>query len=464
MRRWPRQSPDDILTQLERLSSKDMDVKGGRMFSHVYDHGDPILDRLSRNAYQMYMDKTMLNFTVYPSVLQLEREVVSIVKGLFNAGDEAAGNYTYGGTESIFLALKTARDYMSREKGIDRPNIVLPYTGHPAFIKSAEYLGIEVRLARLTKDFTVDLEDVNEKIDGETIAIIGSAPSYPYGTIDDIEGLSQIALENDTWLHVDACIGGFILPFLRDLGQEIPSFDFTLEGVKSLSVDLHKYGYTPKGGSVILYRSRELRRHQIYVNASWPGYPLVNTTVLSTRSAGPLAAAYATLKYLGYEGYLELSRRVLEAREMIVDGLRSMGFTILGRPVSSIVSFTSDEVDLYRLAQEMRGRGWYLQIQPGSSYLGFPTSIHLTITPVHRDNVDEFLEELGSAVESIGEKEAVDTQLEIPPLDDIEDIMRFLGLDDLSFDRMDIVNRLIHLLPPEEVERVFREVVNRLFP
>jgi len=439
MSRWDRHAPEEILRELELLSRGDMGADGHRLFSHVYDPGDEGLRRLSREAYLRYMDKTMLNFTIYPSVLKMEREVVSIVKGLFNAGEGAVGNYTYGGTESIFLALKTARDYMAREKGVSKPNIILPVTGHPAFIKASEYLGIEVRLAGLDDEYRADLEDVNEKIDRDTVAVIGSAPSYPYGTMDDIEGLSELALDHDTWLHVDACIGGFILPFLRDLGAEIPPYDFELEGVKSLSVDLHKYGYTPKGGSIILYRDRELRLPQIYVNASWPGYPLVNTTILSTRSAGPLAAAYATLKYLGYEGYLKLARKVLEAREVIIRGLRRMGFEILGRPVSSIVAFTSSEVDLYILAQEMMRRGWYIQLQPGSAHLGFPTSIHLTITPVHWESADEFLEELERTISEIRG-------------------------DRLSFDKMDLVNRLIHLLPPQEVEKIFREVVNRLYP
>jgi len=464
MSRWDRHAPEEILRELELLSRGDMGADGHRLFSHVYDPGDEGLRRLSREAYLRYMDKTMLNFTIYPSVLKMEREVVSIVKGLFNAGEGAVGNYTYGGTESIFLALKTARDYMAREKGVSKPNIILPVTGHPAFIKASEYLGIEVRLAGLDDEYRADLEDVNEKIDRDTVAVIGSAPSYPYGTMDDIEGLSELALDHDTWLHVDACIGGFILPFLRDLGAEIPPYDFELEGVKSLSVDLHKYGYTPKGGSIILYRDRELRLPQIYVNASWPGYPLVNTTILSTRSAGPLAAAYATLKYLGYEGYLKLARKVLEAREVIIRGLRRMGFEILGRPVSSIVAFTSSEVDLYILAQEMMRRGWYIQLQPGSAHLGFPTSIHLTITPVHWESADEFLEELErtiSEIRGMGEDKHMD---EVPELDSIDQLMRYLGLDRLSFDKMDLVNRLIHLLPPQEVEKIFREVVNRLYP
>lgn len=465
MSRWERLDKDEILKRLDELSSNDLDPEGGKLFSHIYDPGLDELKELSRRAYLKYLDKTMLNFTIYPSILKMEWEVVSIVKSLFNGGKESIGNYTYGGTESIFLALKTARDYMKEKKNVSKPNIVVPYTGHPSFIKSAQYLGLEVRLASLTEEYTVDVDDMKEKIDGDTVAIVGSAPSYPYGTMDDIVALSDLALEEDVWLHVDACIGGFVLPFLKELGEDIPPFDFTLEGVKSISVDLHKYGYSPKGGSIILYRSRELRLHQIYVNASWPGYPLVNTTVLSSRSAGPLAAAYATLKYLGYEGYLNLTRKILDARKTIVEGLRDIGFKILGKPVSSIVAFTSDDIDLFILAERMKEWGWYLQLQPGSAELGFPTSIHLTISPIHSETAGEFIERLRTVTE---DPKVRGYRPEIPEeilsMDDLSKLMDFLGLKDLSFSRMDLVNRLIHMLPPYEVERVFRAVVNELFP
>jgi len=463
MIRWERLNKDEIMKVLDDLSSNDHEIEGGRLFSHIYDPGIDELKEISISAYLKYIDKTMLNFAIFPSILKMEREVIHIVKKLLNGGDEVAGNYTYGGTESIFLALKTARDYMKANRDITKPNIVIPYTGHPAFLKSADYLDIEVRYASLTDEYTVDVDDLNKKIDRHTIAIIGSAPNYPYGTIDNIKALSEIALEKDIWLHVDACIGGFVLPFLKDLGLDIPPYDFTLEGVSSISIDLHKYGYTPKGGSIILYRNRGYRLHQIYINASWPGYPLVNTTVLSSRSAGPLAAAYTTLKYLGYRGYLELTKKILEAKEEIMDGLERLGFRILGKPVSSIVTFTSDDIDLFILAEKMRSKGWYIQLQPGSLKMGFPPSIHLTISPVHSVTSSEFIEDLKQVVEEVRDYH-IEIPDEIPSLKNLDELIELLGLKDLSFNRMDLVNRLIYMLPPEEVEKVFKEVINKIYP
>ncbi len=461
---------DKIFEDLKKMASRDLDPKSGMLFSHIYETGDDKLYEVAVEAYKMFMDKTMLNFTVYPSILDMENRIISMVSKLFH-GENPSGNFTYGGTESIFIAMKAARDYYRHIYGYDeRVKIVIPYTGHPAFIKAAKFLGIEISYAKVDESYEVDIEDVKGLLDGKAIILVGSAPSYPYGVIDDIKALSEIAMEKNYWLHVDACIGGFILPFFKMLGEDIDDFDFILEGVKSLSADLHKYGYTPKGASVILYRDREYRKYGLYINASWPGYPLVNTTILSTRSAGPLAASYAVLNYLGIKGYLRYAKSILNAKNKIINGLSKMGFQIIGRPKSSIVAFTSREIDIFKLADILRRLGWYVQLQPGSKSLGFPPSIHLTISPIHERLIDGFIEDVKKGIELIEEEGSIDIgnilslfDLEISKMSDASTLMDLLGLREMDFSNMEVINKLIHYLPPETVENTFLEIINHLY-
>jgi glutamate/tyrosine decarboxylase-like PLP-dependent enzyme len=309
--------------------------------------------------------------------------------------------------------------------------------------------------------FKVSADDVNEVLGDKTAMIVGSAPNYPFGVVDDIETLAELA-EGKFWLHVDACIG-FVLPFFKKLGENIPPFDLALDGVSSLSVDLHKYGYAPRGASVILYKDPGKRLNHVFVKANWPGYPLVNTAVLSTRSAGTLAASWAVLHHLGIEGYLELSEQILGAKRKLFKGLPKLGFRILGKPESSLLAFTSNEINPLVLAMEMKKLGWYIQAQPGSKALGYPKSIHLSISPYHCKIVDSFLADLKEATERASKKDVdvigvlKDIDLSSPKLDGLE-VLGIRG-GELPED-MSLINELIHLLPPEIVEEVFRRVVN----
>jgi glutamate/tyrosine decarboxylase-like PLP-dependent enzyme len=467
---------DEIIRKLKDMCVNDLEPHSGTLFAHIYDTGDPQLLELGKHVFQMFMDKTMLNFTVYPSVLRIENELVSMVSNLLNGDEDVVGNFTYGGTESIFMAMKAARDYFMDTRGNRVPEAIIPLTGHPSFYKSAKFLGIRMRVAPVDPEtYKVDVDKVNDMVTRDTAIIIGSAPNYPYGCVDDISSLGEIAVDNGVWLHVDACIGGFVLPFFKMLGENIPKFDFEVEGVTSISIDLHKYGYAPKGASLILYRNKMYRRYQIYVNASWPGYPLVNTTVLSTRSAGPLAASYAVINYLGIEGYLNLARKILDAKRSLMRGLSRLGFKILGIPHSSILSFTSNEINLFLLADIVKKRGWYVQLQPGSKHLGLPPSIHLTISPVHSVSTDRFLAELSNAIEEV-------RGMQEPPVEeivrmfrvgevsiedlgkDIPNIMNVLGISSESISGdMALINMLLHELPPDVVEYLFNLIVNELF-
>jgi len=468
---------DSILKKLMEYSKMDLNPRGGRLFAHFYETGIDELYEVSKEAFKMYIDKTMLNFTVYPSVLELENQVVSMVASLFHASKDVVGSFTYGGTESIFIAMKAARDYFYSVEGrVNTPEVIIPATGHPAFYKSAHLLGLKMRVAPVDpNEYKVDVDKVNELTSEKTVMIVGSAPNYPYGSIDDIEWLSEIASDKGKWLHVDACIGGFVLPFFKMLGEDIPKFDFELDGVTSLSADLHKYGYVSKGASIILYKSKEYRLHQIYVNASWPGYPLVNTTLLSSRSAGPLAASWAVLNYLGMDGYLALAKKILSAKRKILNGLEKLGFKIVGKPESSIAAFTSDDVEISLLSDEMKKRGWYIQVQPGSKYLGFPASIHLTISPIHDELSERFLKDLKEARDEVSnkpkppvegfirqtgilEKSVEELKRELPIL------MQMLGISTKTISgEMSFINMLLRELPPEIVEYVFKLIINELF-
>ena len=459
--RFPNSAPkEEIFAKLKEYTSKDLNPYSGKMWGHYYATGRNDLVEIARKAFLEFMDKTMLDFTTYPSILRMENEVVGIVADLMN-GENVAGNFTYGGTESIMLAVKAARDeFKKRNGGI--PEIILPETAHPAFYKAADFLGLRVVRVKVDREtFKASADDVVEAISDKTAILVASAPNYPFGVVDDVEAFGELALDHGLWLHVDACIGGFVLPFFKKLGENVPPFDFSVEGVASISVDLHKYGYTPRGASVILHRDPSKRMNHIFVMASWPGYPLVNTAVLSTRSAGTLAASWAVLNYLGFEGYLELSKKILGAKKQILKGLPKLGFRILGKPESSLLAFTSDEVNPFILSKEMEKLGWYIQSQPGSKPLGYPKSVHLSISPYHFEIVDLFLEDLRKASDRAREVEAIDAMEVLEKIDLSTGKFDALGIkngrlpDDLS-----VINELIHLLPPEVVEEVFKKVVN----
>ncbi len=467
---------DSILKELEEVTKEDLNPLTGKMFGHSYETGDNILRELSMKVYKAFMHKTMLDFTVYPSLVKLENEIVSMVLSIMHGEENSTGSFTYGGTESIMLATKASREYFRKKKGEGVvPELILPMTGHPSFVKAAEYLNMKVKFAPVDyKTLKVDVDKVNELINDRTAMIVGSAPNYPFGTIDDIAALSDIAIDKKVWLHTDSCIGGFVLPFFKMLGEKIPDFDFKLPGVYSISADLHKYGYAPKGASVVLYRSKELKLGQIFVGTRWPGYPLVNTAVLSTRSAGPLAASWAILKYLGVKGYKDTASRILSAKRKIILGLKEMGFQILGEPESSLVAFTSDEVNLSKLSSIMEKKGWYIQVQPGSDYLKFPSSIHLTLSPVHDELARDFLADLKEALEEakkMGESDQLKANIlrmirDMEPNKIIEELPRLLEYVGVSSEKvpkdLELVDELIKSLAPDLVEVMLKHVINEI--
>lgn len=469
-------SLDNIRGYLDQFSRGDMSDESGRLFSYIYESGRADLEKM-KEFYLEFMNKNALDFTVFPSSLKLENDIVAMTGSLLNGDSSVVGNFTSGGTESIMLAVKTARDYFISKNGKSstKPELIMPNTAHPAFVKAAHYFSLELKIVPVNrKTYKVEQSEVINAVTDRTAMIVGSAPSYPTGIIDSIEELGDIAGDNNLWLHVDACLGGFILPFLKLLGQDIPDFDFSVKGVNSMSVDLHKYGYTPKGASVVLYRNRDLRIHQLFTNASWPGYPIANTTLQSTRSTGPQAAAWATLNYLGVKGYRQLATKVMSARAKLMTGLKELGYETLGNPQASVVAFQNDNIDIFALADLMKNDGWYIQVQPGSEELGYAASLHMTLTAAHDDSISGFLDSLRKNTRILEEggnsENHTDSISEFGNLSS-EDLNTFTGFiaqalsgaDQGDSFSMSTINRLIRTMPHDIVETLFREIVNQVF-
>jgi sphinganine-1-phosphate aldolase len=288
-------SQEAVMAALETYGEKDLPWREGGTFAYVYEGGRDV-EAVVKQAYTRYLTENALDPTVYPSLLRFENEIVSMAINHLRGDEQCVGNFTSGGTESCMLAVKAARDYARSERGIAEPEIIMPVTAHACFQKAAHYFDMKMHLVPVDPEtWKVRPEDMAAAINENTILLVGSACQYAHGVIDPIVALGALALEHDLLLHVDGCIGGFVLPYFRRLGADIPDFDLSVPGVTSMSMDFHKYGYAAKGASVVLYRSKELRRHQIFTAATWTGYSVINPTMLSTKSGGPMAACWAVL-------------------------------------------------------------------------------------------------------------------------------------------------------------------------
>ena len=316
---------EEIFARLETFKKNDLKWQEGRAFGYVFDPGKDVM-AVGKKAYSAFLSENGLDFTVFQSLQKLEKELASFGAQHLRGDENVVGNFSSGGTESIILAVKAARDYYREKRpDIKQPEMVLPTTAHAAFHKAAHYLGVNVVPVSVDpQTFKVDADKVLEAITANTIMLVGSAPSYAQGIIDPITELSDIAREKDLWLHTDACMGGFLLPYFRRLGEPVPDFDFRVPGVSSISMDLHKYAYTPEGASLVLYRNKALRKHQIFACSDWIGYTIVNNAVQSSKSGGPMAAAWAVLNYMGDDGYLEIARKKLSAVKKIAAGIEKI--------------------------------------------------------------------------------------------------------------------------------------------
>ncbi len=383
-----------LLVELGARQARDVDWKSGRAFSLAYYAGDDVYD-LAQRAYAKYLSTNALNVGAFPSLRGLQAEVVEMVSDLLHGGPEAAGFMTSGGTESILLAVKAART-RGRQRGIDAPEMVLPTTAHAAFEKGAEYFGVKSVRVPVGADFRADAAAMARALTPNTMLLVASAPAYPQGVIDPVAAIAALAAERDINCHVDACMGGITLPMMERLGYPIPPFDFRVPGVTSISVDLHKYGYTAKGAAVILHRTKALRKHQTFVTDNWLGGLYASSGLLGTKGGGAIAAAWAVMRYLGEEGYLRLTRVAREATEALVAGLRATpGVVVLGEPEATLVAFTFTDADAFAVGDALGQRGWHVdQQQP-------PPSLHCMVNAVHAPVIAEFLRALHSALAAV---------------------------------------------------------------
>ncbi|MER5862972.1 aminotransferase class V-fold PLP-dependent enzyme [Kitasatospora sp. NPDC002040] len=473
----PARSAPEVLAELRALRGADAPTRGGRTFAYVYDAALAGLDELAAAAYTEYATVNGLDMTVFPSVARLENDVVGAAAALLGAPG-VQGSFTSGGTESILLAVKTARDHARAVRGVTRPQLLLPSTAHAAFHKAAGYLGLETVVVPVDPETCrADADAVAAAITDRTVLTVASAPSYPHGVVDPVAAIAAAAAERGVLCHVDACIGGWLLPYLRRAGRPVPAFDLTVPGVTSLSVDLHKYGYADKGASVVLYRDAELRRYQYFAHAGWPGYPVINPTVQGTKSAGLLAQAWAVLRHVGEDGYTALAAGVADASDRLLAGLRGIeGVRVLGDPAAGLVSFTLREGTslLLHLADELRERGWYLQ--PQLSHGGLPANLHLTLTPATVGRVDLLLADLAEALAAARalppvavDPGVLDLAAALDPEslgpDEVAAVLAFAGLPGPGGlpSRMAPVLVLLDALPEPLQERLLAEFVGSIF-
>ena len=401
---------EELISELRGGRGDDADWRRGRTFSLVYNAADPELERLHEAVAAEYLHENYLNPFAFPSLLRMEREVVAMGADLLH-GNPRGGKLTSGGTESLFLAVQVARDRAREARGIAEPRIVLPATAHPAFAKACHYLDVDEVRVPVGADGRADVTATAAALDPRTALVVGSAPCYPFGVVDPVPELAALAVEHGVLCHVDACLGGWLLPFLERLGEPIPPWDFRVEGVTSVSADVHKYGWCFKGASLLFHRDEDELRRQYFLFDGWPGGVYGSATTAGTRPAAPIAAAWATVSHLGLDGYLRLADQVRAVAHRFRDGIDEIeGIHVTGDPVPGVLEIAADAdpatgqavLDIAAVGDVMDDRGWHLDRQQGG--------LHAILSPSHVAVTDEFLADLGAAVGSHGESRGVEAR------------------------------------------------------
>ncbi len=390
---------DEVLAALESMRGADVDWRSGRCFSLVFDGGEDVRD-VARAAHDLYLSENALNTNAFPSLARMQADVVGIVADLLHGDDATAGFMTSGGTESILVAVKAAKERARIERGVTEPEMVLARSAHAAFHKAAHDFGVAARVVPVRDDWRADVDAIEGSVNDRTVLVVASAPQYPQGVVDPVPEIAAIAQSVDANCHVDACMGGFVLPFAQRLGVDVAPWDFRVEGVTSISADVHKLGYSPKGASVIVHRTRDLRRYQTFVFDDWLGGLYASPNLLGTRPAGPIAAAWAVLHYLGEEGYLRLTRVTLDATARLLDGIRSIPqLALVGEPDAHIVCFGAADpgsLDVFVLGDALASKGWFFDRQTG------PESLHATVSAGNAPMIERLVDDLRTLAAGAG--------------------------------------------------------------
>ncbi len=389
---------DDLLALMQERKAGDAKWREGKTWSLIYPAGEDV-DAVLFDANNLYLYENALNPFKFPSLDVMEKEVVAMTARLLNAPDHASGSMTSGGTESIMQAVRVARDRAKKERAVKKPKIVIPYSAHPAFAKGAKYFELELVHVPLAADLRADVGAAERLIDDDVALVVGSAPNYPHGVVDDIPALAAIAHSRGIPFHTDACVGGFLLPFMEKAGYDVPPFDFRVEGVSTMSADVHKYGFCTKGASVVLHRDgSHLLEYQAFLYQDWPGGMYGSLALAGARPASPIAAAWAVMNYLGEDGYVRLCKQTIETARRLRKGFEDNGLVTIGDPVASVMAFGSADPDLDVMAvgDRMDDKGWHLDRQND------PDALHMMVSPEHHAVVDEFIGDLTDAVANAG--------------------------------------------------------------
>ena len=387
----------DLLAEIDRRRAREPDVHGARLFGLVYPTGNHDLEELLADVNRRYLFGNALNPFKFPEVARFEGEVVAITGGLVHLPAGGGGSMTSGGTESILMSMLVNRE-RALARGVARPQIVVPESAHPAYNKAAHYFGMDVVRTPIDASFRADVGAIRDAVGPDTAVVVASAFNYPYGVMDPVADIAAIAAERGIGCHVDACIGGFVLPFMEALGRDVPPWDFRVEGVTEMSADVHKYGFAPKGASVVLHRDADWFGHQFFVFSEWGSGLYGSPGVAGAKPAAPIATAWTVLHALGQEGYVEIMRGLLDTTDRVracVDGLD--GVELVGDPIGPVLAMRSDTIDLYAVGDVLDDRGWHVNRNVE------PKGLHVMLSPAHASVVDDLVRDLTDAVAHHGE-------------------------------------------------------------